>query len=210
MRRVQQLAAHIAANGDGDSAARGVSASATDAKVTVDMEETDILKSMGGIDALFTVLEKQLPKAGDYDIAQHVASPLTDAAKYPNGWVDAFKEFRAASEAGEPHVQHQRWQEAYGDDGLSSNLVVPYLIFKRSDGDVGKRLPPVITHEVIISNPSDAMRIARMHVKVGVGCFVWDEGRSGMQILLGDKRTNSFILNLRRNNPTSTSSFTTR
>eukprot|EP00516_Mucochytrium_quahogii_P000313 CAMPEP_0203746106 /NCGR_PEP_ID=MMETSP0098-20131031/1643_1 /ASSEMBLY_ACC=CAM_ASM_000208 /TAXON_ID=96639 /ORGANISM=" , Strain NY0313808BC1" /LENGTH=546 /DNA_ID=CAMNT_0050634079 /DNA_START=518 /DNA_END=2158 /DNA_ORIENTATION=+ len=125
----------------------------------------DIWVMGDNLEKLYAGLPKQLPAEGEYDISKHLAGPLNDKKKFPRGWLDAIAYSMQWQKKGLVHVNYAQWQEEYGDRGLASNIVVPYIIFKRSDGDEGTRLPPVITHEVIIGDPEDARRIGRVHVK---------------------------------------------
>lgn len=111
---------------------------------------------------LFAKLSKRLP--GTSDSCLQLASPVKDTEKYPEGWRDTFCELHKALIDGSSHVLFAKWQRKYGDAGLASNLVVPYLLHGRS-GDEGPRKDPVITYEVIIGDPEDARRIARVHLK---------------------------------------------
>mmetsp|Transcript_4282 Transcript_4282/g.5268 ORF Transcript_4282/g.5268 Transcript_4282/m.5268 type:complete len:571 (+) Transcript_4282:65-1777(+) len=102
-----------------------------------------------------------------YDIADHLAGPMLDKERFPNGWIDVFLDFRKYQITGENHIGIAEYQKMYGGkDGLSANIVIPSLSFGREGPhDSGKRSMPVVTQEVIISNPEDAKRIARIHVK---------------------------------------------
>ena len=109
----------------------------------------------------FDLLESVLPREGEYNIAEHLAGPLQDTS-----WKDAFLEFQEKFQMGLPHLKFVEWQKKYGgEQGLGANIVVPQLLYTRKDVEVGPRVPPVITQEVIISNPEDAARIARIHVR---------------------------------------------
>jgi len=98
-----------------------------------------------------------------YDIADHLAGPMLDKERFPNGWIDVFLDFRKYQITGENHIGIAEYQKMYGGkDGLSANIVIPSLSFGREGPhDSGKRSMPVVTQEVIISNPEDAKRIAR-------------------------------------------------
>jgi len=103
----------------------------------------------------------------DYNIADHLAGPLQDKKLYPNGWMDVFMDFRRSEIKGQNHVRIAEYQLQYGGkQGMAANIVVPSLCFGREGpDDSGKRSLPEVTQEVIIGNPTDAARIARVHVK---------------------------------------------
>lgn len=60
--------------------------------------------------------------------------------------------------AGTNHSQWMDWQEAYGDAGLQSNIVVPHVANERSAG-------LWLTEKVLLSDPDDCLRIARVHTQ---------------------------------------------
>ncbi|CAK9018307.1 Cytochrome P450 4F12 (CYPIVF12) [Durusdinium trenchii] len=138
------------------------------AKGEVRMTDLGKLSKVEGEDPLlvnFDMLEKWLPAGDEYDVANFLAGPLQDRERYPGGFADVFRDLREAQRLGRPHVLLCEWQKQYGGkDGLSSNIVVPHTLFMREHGDEGKLMPPVITQQVIISHPDDAMRLARLHV----------------------------------------------
>lgn len=103
----------------------------------------------------------------DYNIADFLPGPLSDKERYPNGWFDVYADMRKWQLTGEMHIGISELQKRYGGaQGLGANIVVPHVKFGR-DGpnDSGRRSIPEVTQEVIVANPHDARRIARMHVK---------------------------------------------
>lgn len=58
-----------------------------------------------------------------------------------------------------------RWQQEYGDQGLSSNIVVPcfgtpgYV----QDKDLGSEMGAKALFRVLVANPADARRMAQAH-----------------------------------------------
>lgn len=134
-------------------------AAVSNSKIAGESSQREMFMSM--FDSL---AEKFLPKDGEYDISKHLPGPLKDRQRYPH-WVDGFIAFNKAQGKGHNHIQIASWQKAYGgEQGLSANIVIPKILFYRSDGDVG---PPTqaLINEVVISNPKDAERIARLHVR---------------------------------------------
>lgn len=109
----------------------------------------------------FGILESLLPSEGEYNIAEHLPGPLQTKS-----WEEAFVEYQESFQYGLPHLKFVEWQREYGgEEQLAANIVVPQLVYTRKDIDVGPRIPPKLTQEVIISNPQDAARIARIHVR---------------------------------------------
>mmetsp|Transcript_5451 Transcript_5451/g.6369 ORF Transcript_5451/g.6369 Transcript_5451/m.6369 type:complete len:577 (+) Transcript_5451:288-2018(+) len=101
----------------------------------------------------------------EYNVGVHLPGPLQDRVRYPNGWVDAYLDLEKASYAGENHVKTAEYQMTYGKQGLNSNIVVPFLLFGRGGPhNSGRRSPPLVTQQVIVGDPEDAKRIAKVHV----------------------------------------------
>merc|ERR1719453_1982055 len=57
--------------------------------------------------------------------------------------------------------QYARWQEKYGDRGLSSNIVIPTISVK----GFGTQTARTLAARVIVSDPADAERLSRTHVR---------------------------------------------
>mmetsp|Transcript_6265 Transcript_6265/g.8227 ORF Transcript_6265/g.8227 Transcript_6265/m.8227 type:complete len:392 (+) Transcript_6265:44-1219(+) len=118
----------------------------------------------------FKALIKKLPSNIadlEYNVADHLAGPLQDKERYPDGWADVFLDFRQWQLVGENHIGIVEYQKRYGGKaGMSANIVLPSISIGRvGDRNSGRRGLPLITQEVIVSNPEDARRIARLHVK---------------------------------------------
>jgi hypothetical protein len=168
MRRVERVRAHLApqaAAGAGKRPARGLGAQACAAREGGLESAEDIWSSGDKLDGLFASLPNELPREGEYDLRAVLPGPLNDAERFPRGWLDAFADLNQSLKRGHVHLKFAEWQQRYGGGSLASNILVPYLIFKRSEGDEGVRVPPVVTYEVVVGNPEDARRLGRVHVK---------------------------------------------
>jgi cytochrome P450 len=87
----------------------------------------------------------------EYVVSEHLPGPLQEKSR-EELLIDI------AKAGGQSHVQWMEWQEAYGDNGLSSNIVVPHLARDRFQG-------AWITEKVLLSDPEDCIRIARTHTQ---------------------------------------------
>jgi hypothetical protein len=89
--------------------------------------------------------------------AEHLQGPLKDP-KYEDA-IDVLQEVQKWNTEG--HIQHlwTHFQQLYGSDGLSSNIVIPMIFASRGV----KRAQ--VTNVVIVANPADSERVARNHVK---------------------------------------------
>ena len=110
--------------------------------------------------ALEFVGQMQLPEE-DLALSEKLAGPLQHMS-----WEDCFSEFTKATLLGSIHLKIAEWQRKFGgDDQLAANIVIPGLMVERSPPERGRLTPPRPILEVIISNPEDCARIARVHVK---------------------------------------------
>jgi len=107
---------------------------------------------------------EELPAPGEYDISQHLLGPLRDKEKFPGGWKEVRAELEKEEKLGRSHVKFAEWQLEYGNS-MATNIVVPSVVVKRENGDEGRLAPPFIRYEVIIGDPEDARRIARVHIR---------------------------------------------
>ena len=86
-----------------------------------------------------------------YKVSDHLPGPLADKSR-EEILIDI------AKAGGQNHVQWMEWAEKYGDQGYSSNIVVPHLARDRFKG-------AWITEKVLLSDPEDCIRIARTHTQ---------------------------------------------
>jgi hypothetical protein len=167
-RRVERVRRHLTAPGPAgeQGAQQGAGAAACAAAPGLGLESAEDIWSSGDkLEGLFASLPNELPRAGEYDLRTVLPGPLSDAERFPRGWLDAFADLNQSLKRGHVHLKFAEWQRRYGAGSLASNIIVPYLIFKRSNGDEGVRAPPVVTYEVVVGNPEDARRLGRVHVK---------------------------------------------
>jgi cytochrome P450 len=107
-------------------------------------------------------LPSLVPSGGEHDVSRLLAGPLRSG----RSWGDAFAQYQRAELVGQTHLLYAEWQREYGGaQQLSANIVVPKLLFGREEGDVGRRAVPRRVLGVIVGNPADAARVARVHVK---------------------------------------------
>ena len=88
-----------------------------------------------------------------YRVSEHLPGPLQDLDR-----TEVLLELQRAEAEGWNHKQWMQWQEQYGDNGLSSNLVVPHIHRER-----GRK--SFLCEKVLLSDPDDCVRIARTHTQ---------------------------------------------
>lgn len=103
----------------------------------------------------------QMHMEDEHDLAKKLAGPLQHMS-----WDDCFAEFTKATLLGSIHLTIAEWQKKFGgEQQLAANIVIPGIMVQRAQVERGPITPPRPIVEVIISNPEDAARIARVHVK---------------------------------------------
>lgn len=100
-------------------------------------------------------------EAGDFAAVFDSLPGPWQATKTREDRIEFLNERSAGVHHGRDVFQFVQWQLEYGDAGLSSNIVAPLLgISGMAPNDTSKVKP-----RVIIADPADAERIARMHVR---------------------------------------------
>jgi len=100
-----------------------------------------------------------LDQAADPSSPAAIAATLLPGPLHAMSRLTALKERILSESAGEGHIYWAQCQMKYGDQGLSSNFVVPWL-HTSIHSDM-----PHLSNLVILSHPKDSARIARAHVK---------------------------------------------
>ena len=83
-----------------------------------------------------------------------IASPT-----YDNGWLDVLGDIEREHQHGKLHLLYEKYQRSYGDQGLASNINIPYFDIGRSTNT------KIIRDLIIVNNPDDAERMANTHIK---------------------------------------------
>ena len=101
------------------------------------------------------------PDSG-YDVAQVLPGPTQDVGpgKRYATLKDLLLELQRGANSGFNHVLWDTYQDRYCDGRRTANFVQPVVSFRRKNVR-----PPIIANQVVISDPRDAMRIARAHVQ---------------------------------------------
>ncbi len=113
-------------------------------------------------------LERCIDKM-DYSLHTKIASPISEIflrdmkikkrSKYKDIY-EILNEINNEMKSGKDHILYQYYQEKYGDLGLSTNILIPYLDIY----DLKKGKPPEIKELIVISHEEDSDRIASSHV----------------------------------------------
>jgi len=115
-------------------------------------------------DTFYDTLIKTFPKKDSYSIINELPGPMRNLdLESGHAWKTAWKTFMEFEKLGRSHIAYAHWQKEL-TGSLSSNIVVPQLVFQR-ENDNGKSMRPEATFQVIVSHPDDAARIARIHVQ---------------------------------------------
>jgi cytochrome P450 len=183
-RRVDVLCRHVTAGGSGGGGGGGGDGSST-AAIKKSTQQV-LLNTAGrwhGVDPLtvdVNVVGEPLPPqvrgkilhfmdqltdtraASGYDVAQALPGPTQDVGpgkRYPT-LKDLLLELQRGANSGFNHVLWDTYQERYCGGRRTANFVQPVVSFTRKNAR-----PPIIANQVVISDPRDAMRIARAHVQ---------------------------------------------
>ena len=104
----------------------------------------------------------------DKNILNKLVSPLVNRNIY-----DIIQEINKASKLGKDHVLYCKYMKDYG---YSTNILIPYLDFYNTQ--------PIIRDLIIISDPDDSERIAKVHIKKSTHfkfLFLWFLGVSDIR-----------------------------
>ena len=116
----------------------------------------------GSILAFFDQLKNELVRPNGYNVSDHLPGPLNDCGE-GKSYRDV-KEVLAIimkhTNEGSNHTFWEEMQNKYCGGSRIANFVLPVISFVRNN-----KRPPVLTNHVILSNPKDCERIARVHVK---------------------------------------------
>ena len=88
-----------------------------------------------------------------YRVSDHLPGPLADHTRE-----ELLVDLEKTNADGSNHTQWMEWAEKYGDQGYSSNIVVPHLHRERGQ-------KAYLCEKVLLSDPDDCLRIARAHTQ---------------------------------------------
>ena len=116
----------------------------------------------GSILAFFDQLNNKLVGTDRYNVSDHLPGPLNDCG--PGKTYRDVKEVLAIimkhTNEGSNHTYWEEMQGRYCQGSRIANFVLPVISFVRNNTRA-----PVLTNHVILSNPKDCERIARVHVQ---------------------------------------------
>ena len=116
----------------------------------------------GNILAFFDQIENQLVSEDGYNLSEHLPGPMNDIGmgkKYAD--VKAIlAQIMRHTNAGTNHMLWMDFQNNYCNRNGVANFVQPVISFTRNN-----TRKPILTNHVILSDPEDCERIARMHVQ---------------------------------------------
>jgi cytochrome P450 len=132
-------------------------------KVDVNQLDTPIPPIVrGNILAFFDQIENQLVSEDGYNLSEHLPGPLSDI-----GEGKKYKDVKAIlaqimrhTNGGTNHTLWMDFQKNYCNESRTANFVQPVISFTRNN-----TRKPILTNHVILSDPDDCERIARMHVQ---------------------------------------------
>lgn len=105
-------------------------------------------------------LPSRIPAAPADRLSALLPGPLRDGSR---DWLAVYRDVARAEGRGVAVLKFLEWQVEFGGSS-TANIVVPKLLYARED-DVGRRLAPQRIEQVVLNDPEDAARIARMHVQ---------------------------------------------
>jgi hypothetical protein len=86
----------------------------------------------------------------DYSLLNKIASPCEEKSIY-----NILEEIDKENILGKNLVLYEKYQRIFGDDGLSSNIIIPSIDYQ---------LQKTIRELVIVNSPEDAERLAEVHI----------------------------------------------
>ncbi len=116
----------------------------------------------GNILAFFDQIENQLVSEDGYNLSEHLPGPMNDiGARKKYADVKAIlAQIMRHTNAGTNHMLWMDFQNNYCNQNGVANFVQPVISFTRNN-----TRKPILTNHVILSDPEDCERIARMHVQ---------------------------------------------
>ena len=150
MERLHVLAGHVAAHSfvGPSPAAPASSSSSADASTRVE-NAADPVKAVSGrgSETAPGALEAALRSGQLIDATATSTRKVSDVLPGPlqdQDREELLLEMQKASSSGQAHTQWMEWQEHYGDNGLSSNIVVPHLLRERNKDAICPRPPGAV------------------------------------------------------------------
>ena len=150
MERLHALAGHVAAHSfvGPSPAAPASSSSSADASTRVE-NAADPVKAVSGrgSETAPGALEAALRSGQLIDATATSTRKVSDVLPGPlqdQDREELLLEMQKASSSGQAHTQWMEWQEHYGDNGLSSNIVVPHLLRERNKDAICPRPPGAV------------------------------------------------------------------
>lgn len=97
-----------------------------------------------------------------YDVSNHLPGPISDVGvtKRYESLKELLLELQRGANGGYNHLLWNTYQDRYCGGNRTANFVHPIVSFTRKNSR-----PPIISNLVVVSHPSDAMRIAKAHVQ---------------------------------------------
>ena len=116
----------------------------------------------GNILAFFDQIENQLVSEDGYNLSEHLPGPMNDigAGKKYADVKAILAQIMRHTNAGTNHMLWMDFQNNYCNRNGVANFVQPVISFTRNN-----TRKPILTNHVILSDPEDCERIARMHVQ---------------------------------------------
>ena len=116
----------------------------------------------GNILAFFDQIENQLVSEDGYNLSEHLPGPMNDigAGKKYADVKAILAQIMRHTNAGTNHMLWMDFQNNYCNQNGVANFVQPVISFTRNN-----TRKPILTNHVILSDPEDCERIARMHVQ---------------------------------------------
>ena len=116
----------------------------------------------GNILAFFDQIENQLVSEDGYNLSEHLPGPMNDigAGKKYADVKAILAQIMRHTNAGTNHILWMDFQNNYCNQNGVANFVQPVISFTRNN-----TRKPILTNHVILSDPEDCERIARMHVQ---------------------------------------------